>query len=373
MKKVSSISSVVRIKYLVLVLILPVLLSGCISFTSGDEQAAAGSLGGIFRSPDLGQNWQHVASLYTVGEQQNFGGANITALGFDTLDPKAIYVGTQANGVFYSYNYGTGWFNTLSDKKTINAIAVDQNDSCTIFAAAHNTVYKTTNCSREWKQVFFETRSGQYITALTTSKTNNVLYAGISDGAVLKSLDGGISWNVMRRFSSSIRNIFVQNSFNANVVYAVTKDHGVYRSADGGLAWEDMMTLPVYEAKNYEGEFTIFEKLENSRATIAANQDKSISDGIIYANRIGIFRLVDGQRWEQLKLLTPQGKNTILSIEVNPLNSDEIFYGTAVAVFHSIDNGANWEVRPLPTSYSAKFLSFSPDNKALYLGAFVIQ
>ncbi|RJQ34621.1 hypothetical protein C4566_01985 [Candidatus Parcubacteria bacterium] len=400
----------------VLVLILPFILSGCIfgvrKPSQSTQQQVAQQNGGLFRSEDYGVTWERVTTIYTAGEQKlSFDASNITTIALDPQDNTAVYVGTQHDGVFYSYDYGEGWFNTLTQKGTVNDIAVDPLRSCTIYAAIHNTIYKSEDCSRHWEPTYFESRAGQFITALTVDgKRSNIVYAGTSGGSILKSTDYGWSWDVKVRLDDYIKDIIVQNHHNPDILYASTQKKGVYRSGDQGEKWDTLMQLDVdqsevdeeaiflalvekTEAKmrrkmndeeyaNFARQYKYkkFAALGGSALGMSLNSDKTVEDGIIYANRVGIHRLVwekaadglEGGIWKEIGLLTPKSTDTIYSVVVNPQNTKDVIYGTNNALFHSLDGGVNWNISSLPTNFTAKFLEFSLDNKFLYLGAYQI-
>ncbi len=410
-------------KTFLLLLILPLVLSGC--FLEVKQKETAGAYGGVFRSADIGATWQHATELYTVGAQQvNFNASNVSILALDPLDNAAVYAGTQSDGIFYSYDYGAGWYNTLRDKGVINAIAVDPKYHCTIYAAAHNTIYKSIDCARTWKSIYFETRPGQFVTSLTIADPDSrFIYAGTAGGSFLKSQDYGVSWDVMRRFEGAIKNIIIQNHFNSNTIYVATDKKGVHKTRDGGFTWEDLMDIDVDQAEVDEEELfkqAVFKKLDRSKnlgwsgltdeqkderwedyfeelleweqAELIANKypplkairytsnthvlntDKSVPDGVIFVNRIGIYRLEDrpgdDEMWMQIKLLTPPASEVIHSVMVNEQDANDVYYGTASALYHTVDNGENWAISALPTVYTAKMLNFSPDNKYLYIGVF---
>lgn len=361
-----------KTKKLLLLLILPFLLSGCLGINE-DKANSPGNYGGIFRSDNLGGTWEHITKLYTVGGQEmNFSATNITNMSFDPLDDSAIYIGTQNNGLFFSYNYGDGWFNVLQDKGVVNDIAIDPRNNCTIFVAVHKSIYKSIDCARTWKEIYFETRADQYITALAVNGTDNrIVYAATAGGTFLKSHDYGLSWDVIKRFDKYIQDILIQNHLNSDYLYVVTKADGIFKTTDGGSTWFNLMDLKVDQAELEEDQFKTLKEI-GSNTTMAINVDRSVPDGIIYINKLGIFRLTDNNLWQQIKLLTPKGKEVIYSVVVNPANGQEIIYGTSQALYHSIDNGNNWAISKLPTTNSARILNFSPDNSYLYLGSFKI-
>lgn len=429
-----------------LIFILPIFLSGCIS-VSNKSQSPAELTGGFFRSENLGSSWKKMNTLYTLGDKTaTFDAASVTVMTYDPLDKSAIYLGTMHDGIFYSYDYGNGWTRTLHGVGTVNDIVVDPERNCTIFAAVHNAIYKTEDCSRSWKKVYFEPTVGQYMTALATSyHDSNIVYAANSLGDLLRSEDHGMSWDAAQRFGNSIKNIFVVESEDSQVVYAVTQKNGIFRSADDGINWENLLDWRVDRAevdedalfeeylkqKETDKQKSTCQKLtsaekksitqgidDENRATellaaaeeekfrqtcqyltkqekidyekndkylklrefkgastvITASLDRSLPDAVIYANNGAIYRLTNdkyGPMWKQIKLLTaPNQGEAIYSVLVNPLNTNELFYGTTKALYHSVDNGASWTISDLPTNHSARSLSFSMDNKYLYLGAY---
>lgn len=397
-------------KLFILLLVLPLVLSGCIVKVE-DQKTSSDSSAGLFRSNNFGETWDRVTTLYTIGDKSlNFNASNITTIAFDALDEKAVYLGTLTDGVFYSYNYGDGWFNTLRGKGTINSIVIDPKENCNIFVAVHNTIYKSTDCSRKWETVYFEAREKQFINTLAIDANDpRIIYAGTSGGSFLKSQDYGESWDVIHRFEDSLKEIIVQNNYDSNVLYLATLKSGVYRSSDAGANWVDLMDFKVDKdsideeaefikkveerkkqlrlnpaedlpEKEYnklaDNKYPIFKKLGKDAGLYSVlNTDKSVKDGVIFANKLGVFRLTKPEDgiWEFLDLLTPQASDNIFSAAVNSEDTKDIIYGTTNALYRSKDGGVNWSIKKLPTNSVAKVLEFSPDNKFLYLGAYTVK
>jgi|GEM_PF-885575 len=435
-------------KLLALLFILPIFLSGCIS-VSNKSTAPSELTGGFFRSDNLGKTWSKLNTLYTLGNTKaTFDAASVTVMTYDPLDDSAIYLGTLHDGIFYSYDYGEGWTQTRNDLGTVNDIVVDPERNCTIFAAIHNALYKTDDCSRSWDKIYFEPTKGKYMTALAISyHDHNIVYAGTSGGTLIKSEDGGVNWDAVGRLQDNIKNIFVVEDEDSKVVYAVTQKKGIFRSEDDGVNWENLLSWRVDRAEvdedalfeqflikkeeeklektceklnssekraitegiddedrqaellaqaeeekfrqtcqhltkeekiEYEknDKYILLGKNTGANVVVTASLDRSADDSLIYANNGAIYRLIIdkyGPIWKQIKLLTPPNKGeAIFSVLVNPKNSKELFYGTSKALYHSVDDGASWNISELPTNHSARSLSFSLDNKFLYLGAYQI-
>lgn len=82
------------------------------------------------------------------------------------------------------------------------------------------------------------------VDVLTLCVAGGVLYAGTSDGAVLRSADGGMSWDATAPLPGAN---FVHRLFtdNAGILFVGTEPGGaVYRSSDGGTSWTPCAPLP---------------------------------------------------------------------------------------------------------------------------------
>lgn len=332
-------------------------LGGCL-ISIKTEQAVDG---GVYKSPDQGDTWTPVSSVYQVGATtKSFASSDITAMVVDPTDRQAIYVGTSDGGLFYTYNGGEAWSQSLAKVGNINAIAVDPVDRCIIYAAIDNRVYKSTDCSRHWDYQLIETRDNpnNQITALAIDPYNpRIIYAGTSGSGLFVSEDSAYSWHVNRNFPGRIARILI-NPKNANIIYLATAGKGLFKSTDHGQTWRN-----IFEGKLEQNKNEVF----SYREVIL---DPTVDDGLFYASSYGLMRSANGgETWQELKLLTPPKTTVIYSLAINPKNGNEIFYGTAEAFYRSSDNGLNWTTRKLPGSRAAKHLLIDPQNpKILFLG-----
>ncbi len=360
-----------KIKIISLFFVLSIVLSGCINISQKDLT----DIGGFFRSSDLGESWEKKNILYTIGDSTAvFNRSNINKIILDYNDEQAIYLASNNDGILYSYNQGEGWFNSLYGKGRVNDLVIDPNNKCLIYAALHNTIYKTNDCSRHWSAIYFETGENEFITSLNINYNNsNIIYAGTSAGDLLKSNNAGISWNVIKRFENSINKILIQNIAGQDIIYIATQSAGIYKSNNNDSVWTNLMDLEVIMTETEDTEPIIFKEVRDSKVALDIELDKSVGDGLIYANKIGIFRLLDGLKWQQLKLLTAPNEEKVYDIIVNKDNGSEIIYITSSALYHSLDNGFNWQVKSLPSSQKPGELKFSPDGKYIYLGVYKIK
>jgi len=334
-----------------------VLLTGCVISFKAKENID----GGVFVSNDKGENWSQTSLIYRVSDiAKTFSNIDLIGMTVDPLDSKALYVATHDKGMFYTYDGGTGWHQTLENKGRINTIAISPRESCIIYVAIANRIYKSTDCNRHWDYQLIEPRAdpNNQITALAVDNNDsNIVYAGTSGKGLFNSADGGYSWHVIKFFDDRIVKLLILPS-NTNIIYVVTASKGIFKTTDKGQTWTELFND---ETKKQYAKLLVY------RDVIL---DPTVEDGLLYACPYGLFRSGDGgQSWQNIKLLTPPDSVNIYSVGINPQNGQEIYYGIDKVLYRSEDGGANWITRNLPTVRAPEFLYIDPANPSrLYLG-----
>lgn len=337
---------------LAMILVLP----GCIKIKSSKTVQEAQSRGGIYVSVNQGDLWAESSRIATVtNDSPTFAGASVTTIALDPQDHQAMYVGTEANGMFFSYDGGLSWqqFETLS-QGPIASIAVHPEDKCTIFVAQQNRILRSEDCSRTWERMYFDTRLGIGIAAIAIDWYDpNIMYAGTTDGDILKSNDSGVSWATVHRAEDEIREIIIAAD-TRNVIVS-TEYNGLFITNNKGASWvhrydeirktgsSDDLTDMVLDFKN---------------------------NVLIIATKHGLMRSSDlGASWESIPLLAPEGGATIYSIATNPGNYKELYYGTASTFFKSVDGGETWVSSQLPTpSIPQEMMVHSSEHNKIFIG-----
>lgn len=337
------------------IIILIFILSGCSLFPSQDKQ---GDDGGVYKSADKGDSWRQAVLIPSVNETKpNIATVNVLTLEPDPQDRYALYIGTRANGMFYTYNGAAGWFKApVVTQSQVNDIAVDPQSKCAVYLASGNQVFKTTDCSRSWQGTYVQNDPTQLITVLDIDHFNTaIIYAGDIKGNLFKSLDYGISWTNIARFNNSIKEIIVDN-IDTRIIYVATQSKGIKKSNDGGETWKDIKE-PL---KEFPGSDT-YQKL-------IVNPGKVNS--LFYASLYGLLKTVDGgESWEEIPLLTPPRSVTIFALAVNPHNDQEIYYTTNRTFYKTVDGGENWITKKLPTGRIPNQLFVDPEEpNIIYMG-----
>jgi photosystem II stability/assembly factor-like uncharacterized protein len=344
MKKISLLSAVAIIIFFG---------AGCITIGAPQNQGADG---GIFKSLDRGQTWAQKNILLTAKGVGTLNSINIMDLVMDPQDDKAVYATTAGNGLFYTWDGMESWhFVDALGGGYVNSVAIDYKDKCILYAALQNKVQKSIDCARSWDTMYFDTRQDIYVSALVVDPANSaILFAGFSQGDLLRSLDGGKSWSTIKRLDNKITRLFISRK-DSKIMYLTTENSGLWKSTDAGANWTDL--------KPKTSEF------RDSNVIYDFDMDKD--EKMIYLTSMyGIITSDDGgNSWKKIDLLTPPGTVQIYSLAINPNNAQEIYYSTANTFYSSFDGGKNWVTKKLPTGRTGAALMVHPkDGGTLYMG-----
>lgn len=333
-----------------------VITTGC-SIKIGSK-GGSGNDGGIYKTDNQGDSWyQRVLIPTATGQPKNIGVLNTNSLVMDPNDREAIYFGSIDNGLFYTYDGANEWRIAYTlGKMTINAIAVDPKSKCIIYTTSANKVFKSTDCNRTWKQVYFDNDLNLGINSIAVDyyNTNNV-YLGSSRGEIIKSLNGGESWQTIHRLEDAIKEILI-SPHDSRIIFVATAKKGIHRSTNSGVSWDDLS-----ESLKEFGGSKDFKDLVIAKAEPGA---------LFLASGYGLLKSSDnGDNWTEIKLITPEKKATINAMAVSPKNDLEIYYVTNTTFYRSLDGGQNWTTKKLPTSRAGWRLLIDPENtNVIYMG-----
>ena len=343
-----------KIKILSTLLLLVFILSACsVNFNSGDSKKEEVDIGGVFKSVDKGLTWNQKVLISGIGSnQRNFGGTSVSSFRMDPSDNLALYYGSIANGLAYTYDGGGTW-QVVKDlgAVTINDLAIDSKSKCRVYVAISNKVFKTEDCSRHWKQTYIDNEPAVKVNSILVNHFDNkIVYMGLSRGDFVKSSDYGESWKTIYRFKDSIAKILIDPR-DSRKMYVVTARRGVFRSFDSGANWDNLSSA-LKDAESSIG--------NNIRDMIILNTEPSV---IYLAGINGIVKSSNnGDSFEKLELITPDVKSQINSVAVNEKDQNEIYYVTNTTFYKSSDGGEAWTPQKLPTIRAGWKLLIDPEN-----------
>ncbi len=270
-------------------------------------------------------------------------GGRVDDLAIVESDPRVMYVGAAAGGVFKTVNGGATW----------KAIFEDQpNPSIGDLALAP---------------------SNPSIIYVGTGEPNNRQSSSWGDG-VYKSMDGGVTWTHLGLNATYHIGRIVVHPTDPNIVYVAAqgdlwgpnKERGVYKSMDGGATWTQ----------------TLFVNEDTGANDIAIDpQSPNILYATTYQHRRTVFgyngggpgsavyRSTDaGSHWTKLTHGLPAGDLGRCALDIYRKNPNivyaEVQHETLGGVYRSEDKGETWtqmgDTNPRPSYFSQ--IRIDPNN-----------
>ena len=271
-----------------------------IIYAGSSSDFSAGTVGGIFKSIDGGAVWDTLIRGITVRD-----------IDINPQDPTIIYATLGLNmlttaGIIKSLNGGFTWFS--SDSGIVNnweegptELILDPKHPDTLYTGTSGfyggRFYKSVDGGKFWFSLGDSTRLREGVTAIEIDPENtDVIYAGTAfNGNLLKSKDGGNTWQVTSLPEVGIVRDIKVDPFNSNKIFCGTWHDGLFISNDKGLTWNNSVNgLPSD---------TIFSV---SLINICKNNPKNIYIGVAAweSENGGIYESNDhGENW--IKINSP--------------------------------------------------------------------
>lgn len=331
------------------------------------EKKPVGDDYGVFRSATSGDTWASASAILTTsGAKESLRTfADVRLLVQDPANSEVLYAGTN-KGLWISENAGGSWMRpneAIMQTGAIFALAVNPVEPCVVYAAVDSTIQKTEDCGRTWKSKYTKNevvggkQPDAFRSLVLDTEQPNVLYAGTRSGALMKSVDGGVTWSAKRRFTSdTVQGIYLHPK-NHNIVFMAGSRSGMFRSDDAGDTWTEI--TPTFKTKKNDAK--IF-------STAAFSGDGST---LIVASKRGLSRTTDnGTTWEEMALINPPSTELIYSLAINPTDASDIYYGTVNGLYRTVDGGVQWQKKAVPTKKAVSALLIDrEDTNVVYLGA----
>ncbi len=252
-------------------------------------------------------NWSFIGPGVVPG---NGGGAGrINCMEFDPNNSTTLWVGTACGGLWKSTNGGNSW-TTNTDQLpvlSISDIAIDPTNPQVMYLGTGDK-YGIYPQYEVW---------GHY------------------SAGVLKSTDGGATWNATGMTYNLANNFLLQrlilDSNNPSILFAATFQ-GIFKTTDGGATWNNVK--PGYF---YDIEFN------------------PSNHSILYAgDNTGLMRSIDGGvTWSYVVSVTSTGRT---SIAVSAANSSAVYvWSEGGNLYYSSNSGVSFTTKTDPTSICSPY------------------
>jgi len=204
-------------------------------------------LSGTYITKDRGKSWTN------IGAQQGLRETHACGMGFDPVDSKVIFIGTEG-GIYRSSDAGSSFTKTFSGIFCTDIIISKKNHMIGYAAGnsrynkSDGSVFKTTDNGKTWTKVSADLPvTDIVIEEIIVNPSNpDVLYAHSYKGrfakatsTLYKSVNGGVNWTEVAPeiLRNEIYDIAIDPK-HFDTMYATGKNIGLAKSTDGGKTWQ---------------------------------------------------------------------------------------------------------------------------------------
>jgi photosystem II stability/assembly factor-like uncharacterized protein len=249
----------------------------------------------------------------------------------------------------------------LPDDVEVRAIAVHPRDARVIYAGTQRGPYRSQDGGDHWTALAFPDRGMTVWSFLFHPRDANVLYAGTAPAAVYTSENAGDTW---RRLSALRAPGHVTMSFDTRVtrlaadpanpreLYAGLEVDGVLRSLDGGESWEDVSgdLIKLAERPHLRSRIVSDTEIEGMMDTHALAVSSAQPGAVFLAVRMGIFKSADrGATWEDMEVGRFSPLTYARDVQVSPHDPRMLYACLSPAarsedgsLYRSDDLGRSW-------------------------------
>jgi photosystem II stability/assembly factor-like uncharacterized protein len=333
-------------------------------FPAGDGRMLYTSLNaGIYRSNTNGNLWSKsdqgfaVTNVYTLANHNNAVYAG-TSIYYNTSALTTSTGGYGGDGVYASSNNGKNWevrnigIPIISSSAGLVRHLLSANNEL-LAVADYAGIYKSNDNGATWTQSSGVTSSSTYgVYQSIAAVGNSIFYANYynpNSGALLRSTDGGQTFQQVTNLPVSGSSYGVYNAGGNNLVYIVyvAPQYKILQSPDGGNTWSEVSTMPSYP---YASAF---------------------HNGVLYVYSYSghIFSSNDGGlTWSQSAYISAT-INDLVGATVN--GADYLFAATqSNGIMYSTDAGDSWQEpsADLPTGVASHVKTLLVSNDTLLAG-----
>ncbi|MEM9547011.1 MAG: LamG-like jellyroll fold domain-containing protein [Bacteroidota bacterium] len=245
-------------------------------------------------------DWDHDAA----GKSYAPGSAHVFTVEQSISTEDVLYAGTANAGVWKSTDHGENWIPLTHhlDVNQVYAIEIDNTDEDIVYASMLSTI--------------------------------------------MKSVDGGISWNTTGDAAFQSTSLFVRDIVsdpNDHLVVIAACDQGLYRTANGGTTWTQISPDFHLEVEFHPTNSDIVYAV--SRDANDGNQDddytyfhKSINNGVSFTNYTNGWPSGTGHQRRTEISVSPDRPMNVYAHATGSANGGSGLYG----IYKSVDEGETW-------------------------------
>lgn len=336
-------------------------LSGCALTTpSTTTTTSVPTKGSLLKSTDSGETWKVMWD-----KKLNILTVDVLTMAVNPFDSQNVLLGLKGKGILQTSDGGENWSMMKFNAEKVYGLVFDPADSRIIYATGiiggRGKIFKTTDAGENWEEIYTSPADGPLVISLVLDKKDSrFLYASTSDNRIIKSSDAGKAWRYIYQEKSPMLKIALDE--RTGNIFMLQSGGNIFRSKDRGKSFEDITKK-------------INSSLWGGPDSYVLEVDPSNAGWVYIAGKSGIFQSKDsGEKWESLLTLNDPNSYPIRSLAINPMNSREIIYGAAQAVYRSVDGGKNWSTSSMEEPKIVGNIKYNwQDPTIIYLGMISIK
>ncbi len=250
----------------------------------------------------------------------------------------------------------------LPEVMQVQAIAVHPTNPGIIYLGTRSGPYRSTDRGQRWERLDFADDGTEVWSILVHPENPRILYVGTSPVGVYRSDDGGESWRrlpaatqpervKMKSFTCRVMRLAADPA-RPDELYAALEVGGVMRSLDGGETWDDCSSdlLKLAELPQLRSTIDSDSHLEGMLDGHALCVSAARPGTVVLAVRMGLFQSDDrGGSWQNMDVGRFSPLTYARDVRVSPHDPHELYACLSPAarsqdgsLYRSLDLGRTW-------------------------------
>jgi photosystem II stability/assembly factor-like uncharacterized protein len=326
---------------------------------------------GVVKSVNGGVDWQFANAL-KGSTSANLSSLSISKLAFSPLTSQTLLAGTYTDGLFESDDAAGSWSKILSDIDVYDFV-IDPTNPKIIYAAGfyadHGRVLETMDGGGSWVQIYNEESDNNPVRSIAINPTDSSqIVIGTASGTVIKSADGGDSWQLAKNFSDQVNRVLWQNGN----IFVLLKTKGLFVSPDFGQTFTEI-TTGLHKTYSLAG---LSYSQANSISTFSQVYVDFTSPALIYLTTDqGLYKTVDGGKtWQIISLPVNPTGSAAHGIAVALTSSNIVYTSVGSTVYKSLDGGQSWQTQGINSGGFINYILADPAlPQIVYAGIYSTQ
>ena len=207
---------------------------------------AVGFGGGVWHSPDGGDNWNRIRDPFPLGSQ-------VRGMAVYPDNPNRILAGSE-HGIYRTEDCGATWEKMWSPMEgmPIWSIAIDPQNTDNIFVGIKPAaLFRSQDGGQSWSKLSVQMAQECHIgppmvtMLMVDPQDSRTVWAGVEVDGVYRSLDGGDTWtHVQGGVHPDIHGMAISPEVTNKVLASTPRE--IYATTDMGESWQSVVTTDKF-------------------------------------------------------------------------------------------------------------------------------